>query len=84
MAKKNSRSRNIPTKEKQISRPPKPHYTNRAHLYYQEEVAPIEKSYQQAMKMGNYSEAVKFYEALQVAKKEHRILLSRNERVRVK
>lgn len=84
VAKKSSRSRNIQTSEKQVSRPPKPHYTNRAHLYYHEEVAPIEKSYRQAMRIGNYSEAVKLFEALQVAKKEHQILLSRNERVRVK
>lgn len=84
MAKKNSRSRNLPTNEKQTSRPPQPHYTNRSHLYYQEEVVPIEKSYRQAMRIGNYSEAIKFYEALQVARKEHRILLNRNQRVRVK
>lgn len=85
MAKKSSsRTNSYYSKEKQINRPSKPRYTNKANSYYREEVAPIQRSYNQAMRMGLYDEAIKYFEALQIAKKEHRILLSRNEQVRIK
>ncbi|SDX92542.1 hypothetical protein [Thermoactinomyces sp. DSM 45892] len=84
MAKKGSKSKNTPASEQQVTRQKKSHFTNRANYYFQEVVAPIERSYRQAMGIGNYAEGVKLFETLQSARKEYRHLLYRNEWVKVK
>ncbi|SFX04658.1 hypothetical protein SAMN04487866_101319 [Thermoactinomyces sp. DSM 45891] len=84
MAKKGSKSKSTPASEQQIARAQKSHFTNRANYYFQEVVAPIERSYRQAMGIGNYAEGVKLFEALQSAREEFRHLLYRNEWAKVK
>ncbi|MDQ0417330.1 MULTISPECIES: hypothetical protein [Thermoactinomycetaceae] len=84
MAKKGSKAKNTPASEQQVARPKKSHFTNRANYYFQEVVAPIERSYRQAMGIGNYAEGVRIFETLQAARKEYRLLLYRNEWVKVK
>jgi hypothetical protein len=70
--------------EKQVNRPPKPRYTSIANQYYSEVVAPIERAYDQAMRLKNYKEAGNAYEQLTQAKKHHRLLIARKELVLIK
>jgi hypothetical protein len=72
------------SREKQPNRPPKPHYTLKANLYYRQVIAPLVKAYQQAMGAKNYEEAEKIFNQIREEKKHHRLLLHRKEMVRIK
>lgn len=74
----------VATKEKQMNRPPKPKYTYKAHFFYKETIAPLERAYRQAMGAGNYIEASKLFNQITAARQEHRLWLARKEKVRIR
>jgi hypothetical protein len=69
--------------EKQQNRPAKPKYTTTAHQYHQQVLAPLANAYRRAMKFKNYEEAGQYYMQLMEARKHHRILLHRKEKIQI-
>lgn len=72
------------TRTKQAPTPSKPKYTNKANLFSSETIAPLLRSYRYHMKLKNYDQASDAFEQLRKARKQFRILLKRNEKVRTK
>ncbi|MCH5584214.1 hypothetical protein MK805_04435 [Shimazuella sp. AN120528] len=72
------------TRDKENQRKAKARYTNRANIFYKEEVAPLEKAYRRALLGEQYREAGEFFKKIREAKKRHRTILMRKEFVRIK
>ncbi|MFC7441005.1 hypothetical protein [Laceyella putida] len=71
-------------KEKKTNNPPKPRYTNQANLFYRDVIAPLEKRYRQSLQARDYEGARRLLREIEAVRREHRLLLYRNERVEVK
>jgi hypothetical protein len=78
------KKRFIQTSGKPAPKPPKAKYTNKANLFHKETIAPLLRSYRYHMKLKNYDQAAEAFEQLRIARKQFRILLARNEKVRIK
>lgn len=62
----------------------KPKFTLQANLFEQQHIKPCLKQYRQAMKTKRYEEAGKAFAKLQTLRKEHRLLLARKEKIRLR
>ncbi|KPC77721.1 hypothetical protein ADL26_00325 [Thermoactinomyces vulgaris] len=70
-------------KEKKPNNPPKPRYTNQANLFHRDVIAPLERRYRQCLQAREYESARALLRELETARREHRILIHRNERVKI-
>lgn len=68
---------------KKPNHPPQPRYTNQANLFYRDVIAPLQKRYRQALQARDYEGARQLLQEIERARREHRLLLYRNVRVRV-
>ncbi len=64
--------------------PPKPRYTSRANIFYHEVLAPLNKTFHQALKAKNYDRARMIYKEIVTARNQHRLWLDRCEQVRIR
>lgn len=71
-------------REKAANRPRKPRYTLEANLFYRDMIAPLQRKYHTAMRMKNYEEAGRLFKEIAQGKEQHRLLLHRKEKVRIK
>lgn len=62
-------------RQKEQHRPSKARYTLVAHAYQQQQLAPLQKKYEQSMNNQLYDEAIETFKKLQVARQEYRRLL---------
>jgi hypothetical protein len=68
-------------REKKAQNSPKPRTTTVADQYYRLEVAPLERAYRQALQAKAYGTASELYMKLTEARRRHRVLIFRRERI---
>ncbi len=72
------------TRDKESQKKAKPRYTNYAHIFYKEEVAPLERAYKRALLGEQYKEAEDIFMKIREVKKKHRTILMRKQFVKIK
>jgi hypothetical protein len=78
MGKKKGKMKN---RERKIQHSPKPRTTTVADQYHRLEVAPLERAYRQALQAKAYGTASQLFEKLTEARRHHRVLIYRRERI---
>jgi hypothetical protein len=68
-------------REKKAQNPPKPRTTTVADQYNRLEVAPLEQAYKQALQAKAYGTVSELYMKLTEARRHHRVLIFRRERI---
>lgn len=68
-------------REKKPNRPSKKKYTNAAHLFYRDQIAPLERKYHQSMNNKQYDLASYLFEEVRKRKEEYRHILARKEKL---
>lgn len=71
-------------REKENHRPKKQRFTLQANRFYKEQIAPCAKTYRKAMKAKQYQEAADSFSKLQALRQEHRLLLARKQKIRIR
>lgn len=69
------------TRDKRPSRPRKKKYTNAAHFFYRDQIAPLEKAYRQLMRNKQYKLAGEKFLQARALRSTFRNLLARGKKV---
>ncbi|WP_124727225.1 hypothetical protein [Staphylospora marina] len=69
------------TREKAPGGKKRTRYTLKANLFHRDVITPLERRWRQALQNKNYPEAGRLYEKIVEARKKHRLLLHRKEKV---